>query len=293
MRASTVGVGGASGQPTAPHGAIGQSTSALRRCTRSFTSAKVRFALGGLALATALALGGPALARALSNGGELLSATCAAIFMACIGYALGRQVDQLHRRSLEDPMTRVGNRRYWEQRLREECDRAVKSRMPLSVLVLDVDNLKKMNDAYGHGCGDRALQIVGEVMRATCRSRDVAARFGGDEFAILLPRTRLSEAKVVAERIRSELARRRSALGSPLDELLTLSIGVADFDGAGRRTDTLFQAADSALYAAKSGGRDRVEVTTMGGVIDLQERRSQRPRELEKTSKVQRMRRGG
>jgi diguanylate cyclase (GGDEF)-like protein len=159
--------------------------------------------------------------------------------------------------------------------------------MPLSVLMVDVDNLKLVNDAHGHGCGDRALALVGEVLRDSCRSRDVAARFGGDEFALLLPRTRVSEAIVVAERIRSELARRRILLGAPLDSLVCVSIGVADLDAVhvlGRSSDAaiadlLFESADRALYTAKSRGRDRIEVVEVpriSGVIHLDERRADR-----------------
>lgn len=186
-------------------------------------------------------------------------------------------------------MTCVGNRRHWEQCLRAEVDRATRSRMPLSVLMVDLDNLKRLNDAHGHGCGDRALALVGEVLRDTCRSRDVAARFGGDEFALLLPRTRSSEARVVAERIRSELARRRLGLGAPLESSVTVSIGIADLDGlpAGSRADSeatatsLFEFADRALYAAKSAGRDRIEVLEIpcvSGVIRLDEHRTRKGR---------------
>lgn len=136
-------------------------------------------------------------------------------------------------------MTGVGNRRHWETSLRQEVDRALRSRMPLSVLMVDVDNLKLLNDAHGHGCGDRALALVAEVLRDTCRSRDVAARFGGDEFA-----------------------QRRMLLGAPLASLLFVSIGIADLDAVpavGRSSDAatadlLFESADRALYTAKSRG---------------------------------------
>jgi diguanylate cyclase (GGDEF)-like protein len=268
MKSSTVGVG------TAPAG----STSLRRRAAA--LSARTRFASAGLALALVLGVTAPALARLLGVGAEAATFGLAAACLVALGFALGGRVDALERHSFEDPMTHVGNRRRWEERLRAELERAVRSRMPLSVLVVDVDNLKRMNDAHGHDCGDRALAVVGDVLRETCRSRDVAARLGGDEFAVLLPRTRAFEAQIVAERIRSDLARRRALIGAPLDALLTVSIGIADLESAPSTTpESLFQSADQALYAAKSAGRDRVEVkepARVSGVIRLADARKAR-----------------
>lgn len=184
-------------------------------------------------------------------------------------------------------MTGIGNRRHCEASLRLEVDRALRSRMPLSVLMVDVDNLKLVNDAHGHGCGDRALALVAEVLRDTWRSRDVAARFGGDELALPLPRTRVSEAKVVAQRIRTELARRRELLGAPLASLVFVSVGIVDLEAVptvGRLSDAatadlLFESADRAVYTAKSRGGDRaevIEVPCISGVIRLDEHRAAR-----------------
>ena len=252
-------------------------------------SARVRFALGGFALAVLVALVVPAFERWLSISAQTAVFLVVSVILVGLGVHLGRNVDSLERRTLEDPMTCVGNRRHWEQGLRAEVERALRSRMPLSVLMVDLDNLKRLNDAHGHGCGDRALSLVGEVLRDTCRSRDVAARFGGDEFALLLPRTRSSEARVVAERIRLELARRRRASGAPVEASVTVSIGIADLDGlpASGRTDPetiaalLFESADRALYAAKSAGRDRIEVVEapcVSGIIRLDEHRARKAR---------------
>jgi diguanylate cyclase (GGDEF)-like protein len=235
----------------------------------------------------AVALAASILARWSPIGAHVATFVVGAALLVGIGTRVGRLVDSLERTNREDAMTGVGNRRHWEASLRQEVDRALRSRMPLSVLMVDVDNLKLLNDAHGHGCGDRALALVAEVLRDTCRSRDVAARFGGDEFALLLPRTRVSEAKVVAQRIRSELARRRALLGAPLASLVCVSIGVADLDAVpavGRSSDAatadlLFEAADRALYTAKSRGRDRIdviEVPCISGVIRLDEHRAAR-----------------
>jgi diguanylate cyclase (GGDEF)-like protein len=250
-------------------------------------SARVRFAAGGLVVAFALATGAWLLSQWSPLGAEIATFVVGAAVLVGVGVRIGRRVDALERSSREDPMTSVGNRRHWEASLRQEVDRALRSRMPLSVLMVDLDNLKLLNDAHGHGCGDRALALVGQVLRDTCRSRDVAARFGGDEFAVLLPRTRISEARVVAERIRSELARRRTLLGAPFDANVSVSIGVADLDAvpaAGRSSDAatadlLFESADRALYTAKSRGRDRIEsieVPCISGVIRLDEHRAGR-----------------
>ncbi len=250
-----------------------------RRMVRS-RSSRVRFVIGAIALALALAFAGPALARWIPMGTEAATFVVAAALLVSLGVRLGRNVDTLERRSLEDTVTCVGNRRHWEERLHLEVERALHSHMPLAVLMVDLDHLKHLNDAHGHACGDRALALVGEVLRDTCRSRDVAARFGGDEFALLLPRTRMSEAMVAAERIRAELARRCAQLGFTSDSIVTVSIGIADLYGLiEQRPETLFEAADRALYVAKAKGRDRIEIheaPRTSGVIQLDERRAAR-----------------
>lgn len=236
--------------------------------------ARYRFALAGLGLALISGLGGPALAHVISKHWRLpfdpvlLTFGCvlAAAFLV-VGFFLGRRVEHLADEARRDPVTRVGNRRCWEEALTHEVARASDARMPLSLLMVDVDNLKKLNDVGGHAAGDLALSIVGEVLNETCRSRDIAARFGGDEFAILLPRTRAFEARVVAERIRNGLRERR--LGKKLiEDMLTVSIGIADLAAVETpEPHVLFEAADRALYAAKNGGRDRIEVAQPAAVV--------------------------
>lgn len=250
--------------------------------------ARMRFAFGGLALAGLFAIGAPLLGNVLHISTPAASFALLAAGLVGLGLRLGAQMDALERHSFEDPMTRVGNRRQWQTRLNTELDRAIQSRMPLSVLMLDLDNLKSLNDAAGHGCGDRALALVGEVLLATCRSRDVPVRLGGDEFAVVLPRTRPAEAKILAERIRTEIARRRAVMETPLDKLLTVSIGIADLESITEaRADLLVESADEALYRAKSTGRDRIEVRSSAsesassngsssGVFRFEEKRGQR-----------------
>lgn len=200
------------------------------------------------------------------------------------GWAIGRRVDRLSDEARRDPVTKVGNRRHWEESLAQEVANAARAQMPLSLLIVDVDNLKTLNDRSGHAAGDLALGIVGEVLKDSCRSRDIPARFGGDEFAVLLPRTHAVEAKVLAERIRSELAERRRGQPAPIDSLLTVSIGICDLSSVeDENAERLFACADRALYCAKEGGRDRVEVyeppPRTSTVISLDEaRRARRSR---------------
>jgi diguanylate cyclase (GGDEF)-like protein len=217
---------------------------------------------------------------ALVVGGSIV----AMVFLV-VGWVLGRRFDALTDEARRDPVPRVGNRRHWEECLSREVSRGANAKMPLSLLMLDVDNLKKPNDTAGHAAVDAARELVGEVLVATCWSRDVAARFGGDELAILLPRTRASEARVVAERIRAEMAQRRAHRSASFDGAVTVSIGISDLDSIREpRPDLLLDAADHALCVAKQNGRDRVEIfgrTPMSSgsrVIVLDERRRARKR---------------
>ncbi|MCL2778700.1 MAG: GGDEF domain-containing protein [Polyangiaceae bacterium] len=222
---------------------------------------RTRFAAGGLGLAALLALVAPVVAHTKPIGIALTTFMLLAMVFVGLGLHFGNRIEALERRCSEDPMTRVGNRRRWQARLTQELERAAMSRMPLSVLMIDLDNLKHLNDAQGHRCGDRALALIGEALLATCRSRDVPARLGGDEFAVVLPRTRSLEARIAAERIRAEIARRSARLGEPFADRLTVSIGIADLGEIGEpRATSLVESADSALYVAKAAGRDRIEV---------------------------------
>lgn len=242
---------------------------------------RARFATVGLCVALAVAAVAPLVARVLSIGPQASMFALVALALAGLGYVAGARVEAFERRSYEDPVTGLGNRRHGELWLGQEVERALASRTPLSMLVLDVDDLKKLNDAHGHGCGDRALGVVGAVLLETCRSGDVAARFGGDELVVLLPRTRAAEARVVGERILAETARRWGELGAARLPL-TVSIGLAELGGLERPSgQALFEAADRALYAAKSAGRGRIEVAKPAGpsgIISLERARAARRR---------------
>jgi len=174
------------------------------------------------------------------------------------GWLFGRQEDRLRHTSVTDPLTGLANRRELERRLDQEHARAVRHGEPLSLLLMDVDLLKQINDRGGHKAGDRALLAVAEALRSSCRTDDIPARVGGDEFVILAPSTSAPDAVALAERVQERL---RAA--GRTGEAVAVSIGIAGLDSAaelGADRD-LLEAADRALYRAKSGGRDRVALS--------------------------------
>jgi diguanylate cyclase (GGDEF)-like protein len=179
------------------------------------------------------------------------------VVFSLYGLALGRMASRLYDLSSRDPLTRLRNRRALQERLEEEFARSVRYGSPLSMLLLDLDGLKALNDQYGHRRGDDALVRVAAAIHTSSRATDMGARWGGDEFAILAPNTGREEAMQLAERIRT-----LAAGGAPSSGTVTVSAGVATLD-AERRAATpneLVRAADSALYEAKHNGRNRVVV---------------------------------
>jgi diguanylate cyclase (GGDEF)-like protein len=177
------------------------------------------------------------------------------LLLTVLGWLLGRHEDRLQAGSLTDPLTGLWNRRQLATRLQEELARALRHRTPLSFLLLDVDQLKQLNDRAGHQAGDDALRRVADAIRRSCRRSDVPARYGGDEFAVLAPATAGVDAAALAERI-CVAVREYSDSGPPV----SVSIGVADLTDlpTSELHDELATAADRALYLAKARGRDQV-----------------------------------
>ena len=174
---------------------------------------------------------------------------------ALFGRALGRQADRFYTLSRTDPLTRLNNRRVFAEQLAQEFERATRYGTPLSVLLVDLDGLKLLNDRFGHRVGDEALKAVASAIQDGCRGADVAARWGGDEFVLLAPNAGPDEALALAERVR--LLARGAARG---DVAPTVSIGVATLDASRQHAsaDDLVRGADTALYEAKRAGRNRV-----------------------------------
>jgi len=171
---------------------------------------------------------------------------------------------ELERLSLSDSLTGLANRRAFDQALEREHVRQQRTASPLSVLVLDVDHFKSVNDHYGHSTGDDYLRAIAQVLKKTVmRSTDLAARHGGEEFACLLPDTGAAQAYVLAERIRQSVERLTLPNTRAGQKSLTVSIGVATLQAMAGSTQELLDEADAKLYAAKRAGRNRVH----GGVL--------------------------
>jgi diguanylate cyclase (GGDEF)-like protein len=159
--------------------------------------------------------------------------------------------------AITDRLTGLGSRAYFEQRLVEQIDLSRRYRQPLSLLLIDVDHFKLVNDTHGHLVGDQVLSGMGFIVRGLLRLSDVAGRFGGEEFAIVLPTTDRAGALVLAERLREAIAHWKLDLADgPIR--VTASMGVASLGSADQRPSDLIEAADRALYQAKRSGRNRV-----------------------------------
>lgn len=175
--------------------------------------------------------------------------------------------ETLRSQSIRDPLTGLFNRRYMEESLEREMRRASRGRHPVGIIMLDLDHFKKFNDAYGHDAGDALMRLVGSTLQRSIRAEDIACRYGGEEFTLILPEASLVDAAQRAESIRESIRNlnvqhRRQQLGG-----VTISAGVAIFPDHGPTGDAVLRAADAALYQAKSRGRDRVALNHTGGIF--------------------------
>ena len=163
--------------------------------------------------------------------------------------------------SITDPLTGLLNRRYLEERLTEELRRSQRHGYPMSFMMIDIDDFKLYNDRNHHQAGDLALEMTAQCLKSTLRAADVASRYGGEEFCILLPQTSLAEAVLIAERIRRRVERTRFPHGKHQPHgAVTASIGVSCFSPDGLNTSAaIIGAADRALYFAKASGKNRVK----------------------------------
>lgn len=165
--------------------------------------------------------------------------------------------------SARDSLTGLYNRWYVMEKIDSEINRALRHGYPMSVLMLDLDHFKNINDSFGHPAGDEVLKSVGQMLRESCRVYDVPGRYGGEEFCIVLPETRVNNTTAVAERIRHRLASTSLPVGDA-SVTVTASIGIAGTDSLSNdgviSASALVERADRALYAAKHHGRNRVEL---------------------------------
>ncbi len=187
-----------------------------------------------------------------------------AVAAVCVENAVNRA--RLLRAGITDFLTGWHNRRYLQQRLKEELARAQRRAGTIACLMIDIDRFKSINDGYGHLAGDNALKEVAQRVDTQIRSMDTAARFGGDELAILLPEASAAEAAKLAERIREVIAAEPFSLTTQFQRHLTVSVGVASVSPGRHETDMkavadrLLADADAALYRAKALGRNRVQL---------------------------------
>jgi diguanylate cyclase (GGDEF)-like protein len=177
------------------------------------------------------------------------------------GYMIGSREDESLRLSLMDHVTGVFNARYFQLRLGQEFATSIRSDLPLSIIIFDLDRFKSINDEHGHPAGDVVLKRVAQAIDGSVRAGDVTARVGGEEFAVLLPNTACKDAHVIAERIRQTIKATKIELSSRKTVSVTISAGVISrADHPDSHFSELFELADQALFRAKNAGRDKVMV---------------------------------
>ena len=189
-------------------------------------------------------------------------------FFSVIGYQMAATLRHFQRFSsvknmaIYDTLTGLHNRRYFEERLEVEAQKCLGSNIPLTLVMVDIDFFKKVNDTFGHTEGDQVLCKVASLLKTSVRKKDTVARYGGEEFILILPETRLEESFVIAERIRRLVESTLFDVGKAQVNL-TLSMGISNFPSHRVKSkEELTEMADQALYDAKRGGRNRVCIFT-------------------------------
>ena len=175
--------------------------------------------------------------------------------------------ETLRSQSIRDPLTGLFNRRYMEESLEREMRRAARSHHPVGIIMLDIDHFKGYNDRCGHDAGDALLKAVGTLLQRSVRAEDIACRYGGEEFTLILPEASMAEAAQRADYIREAVKHLTVAHHRLLDARVTLSAGVAFYPEHGPTGDVVLRAADAALYHAKARGRDRVTINRATGLF--------------------------
>ena len=196
-------------------------------------------------------------ARGLQKMQELATSLAEQISLAFANLMLR---ETLKYQSVRDPLTNLFNRRHMEEGLQRELSRAERNGNPVSVLMADIDLFKQFNDAFGHEAGDLVLQDLGALFANEIRGGDIACRYGGEEFLLILADTDLESASERASKLQEQVRNLHVRYRGETLRRITLSIGVAGFPKHGRTASQIVTAADRALYQAKASGRDRVIV---------------------------------
>jgi diguanylate cyclase (GGDEF)-like protein len=168
--------------------------------------------------------------------------------------------ETLRTQAIRDPLTGLFNRRYMEESLDREFRRSLRKETSLAILMLDIDHFKRLNDSFGHEAGDAVLRELAKIFQAQLRAEDIASRYGGEEFVLILPEADLVVAAECADRLRWATHTMQIQHYGQALEGIRLSVGLSCFPEHGNTVDALMRAADAALYRAKENGRDRVEV---------------------------------
>ena len=170
------------------------------------------------------------------------------------------ELKKFERHATTDALTTLGNRHAMEESFPLEIARCIEADKPVSLMMFDVDNFKQFNDMFGHIAGDRALSAVSKILRTQFRPRDLLVRYGGDEFAVLLPRVTAEKAMEIAQRVRKAVSGETGDSSDSLIQIpLKISMGIAELQPQGT-LDALIRSADKALYRAKNAGRDTVSL---------------------------------
>ncbi len=180
-----------------------------------------------------------------------------AIVITSFGAFVGRQEQRLTKMSLVDELTKLYNGRYFHERLLETYAQSIRSETTLSLIMLDIDHFKDINDNYGHFVGDRVLSSVGEAVRQICRSGEIASRVGGEEICVILENCSLNKAVNASERFRLAINSAEVVLDNGKTISVTVSAGVASSETTTTGAWDVYKAADEAMYRAKQSGRNR------------------------------------
>ncbi|MEK6743403.1 MAG: GGDEF domain-containing protein, partial [Nitrospirota bacterium] len=174
-----------------------------------------------------------------------------------------RLIERLEYLSKVDGLTGLLNRRALAEQLEYEIDRAKRYSSDLSIILCDLDNLKEINDLYGHLAGDTTLQIVAASLRSSLRNVDIAGRYGGDEFLVIVPQTAVAGAASIAEKIRNAVQMTEVRIDDHRRVSISLSIGVASLKVPSETMDAFVSRVDAALYASKNSGRNKVTIAQL------------------------------